>query len=178
MADDELLDEEEGQGEAQYQPAAASGLNRIVKILIYAALAVVGLVIMAWISYFVAKYAAASQYREVASIAVVKPPPPLESFRFADDFRVNTADIGESHFIKMKMSIGFEAGQPALSAELAQRVPQLRDIINLILAAKTKEELSSIQAQLELREEIKANINHIMSEGKVVSVFFDEFIIN
>ncbi len=177
MADDELLDEE-GQEEAQYQPAAASGLNKIVKILIYVALGVVGLVLMSFIAYYVARYAAASQYREVASIAVVKPPPPLESFRFTEDFRVNTADQGEAHFIKLKMSLGFEQGQPNLSAELAQRIPQLRDIINLILAAKTRQELSSIQAQLELREEIKANINHILSEGKIVSVYFDEFIVN
>ncbi len=177
MAEEELM-EDEGQEDEGYQPTAASGLNKVVKIMIYVALGAVGLVLMAVIAYYVASYAAARQYKEVASIAVVKPPPPLESFRFADEFRVNTADQGEPHFIKLRLSLGFEQGQAALSAELAQRTPQLRDIINLILAGKTREELSTVQNQLELREEIKASINHILSEGKVISVYFDEFIVN
>lgn len=178
MAEEDMMEDEGGGEESSYQPTAASGLNKIVKILIYVALGAVGLVLMAVIAYYVASYAAARQYKEVASIAVVKPPPPLESFRFADDFRVNTADQGEPHFIKLRLSLGFEQGQAALSAELAQRMPQLRDIINLILAGKTREELSSVQDQLELREEIKASINHILSEGKVIAVYFDEFIVN
>jgi len=74
--------------------------------------------------------------------------------------------------------LAFEPGNKALSGELAQRAPQLRNIINLILAGKTKEELSTQQGQLELREEIKASINHVLSEGKVEEVYFSEFIVN
>lgn len=169
---------EAAEPEAGYQPTAASGLNRIVKILIYVALGVVGLVVMSVIAYYVASFAAAQQYKEVASIAVVKPPPPLEAFTLMEDFRVNTADKGEMHFIKLKLSLGFENGNKALSAELGQRTPQLRNIINLILAGKMREDLTTIQGQLELREEIKASINHVLSEGKVEEVYFSEFIVN
>ena len=175
MADEEF--EEEGGGE-EYSGSPSGGLNKIVKTLIYVALGAVGLVLMAVVAYYVALYAAARQYKEVARIAVVKPPPPTENFKFSEDFRVNTADQGEAHFIKLKMSLGFEQGNPALSAELAQRTPQLRDLINLILAGKTKDQLSSVQSQLELREEIKASINHILSEGKILYVYFEEFIVN
>ncbi|MBW7858856.1 MAG: flagellar basal body-associated FliL family protein, partial [Leptonema sp. (in: Bacteria)] len=55
---------------------------------------------------------------------------------------------------------------------------QLRNIINLILAGKSRDELTTIQGQLELREEIKASINHVLSEGKVEEVYFSEFIVN
>lgn len=171
-------EEELEQEEQQLQPAPVSGLNRIIKILIYVALGLVGITVMSIISYYVAKYATAQQYKEIASIAVVKPPPPLEVYNFADDFRVNTADKEESHFIKLKLSLGFEQGNKALSAELSQRVPQIRNIVNLILAGKTKEQLSTIEGQLELREEIKASINHILSEGKIEEVYFNEFIVN
>ncbi len=171
-------EEEIEQEEQQLQPAPTSGLNRIIKILIYVALGLVGITVMSIISYYVAKYATAQQYKEIASIAVVKPPPPLEVYNFADDFRVNTADKEESHFIKLKLSLGFEQGNKALSAELSQRVPQIRNIVNLILAGKTKEQLSTIEGQLELREEIKASINHILSEGKIEEVYFNEFIVN
>ncbi|MCB1139048.1 MAG: flagellar basal body-associated FliL family protein [Leptospiraceae bacterium] len=177
MADDELLEEGEDEG-GEYQPQAASGLNRIVKILIYVAIAVAGMVLMAFIAYFVGKEAASEQFKEVSSIAVVKPPPPLESFNFSEEFRVNTADQGEAHFIKMKMSLGFEQGNKALSAELAQRTPQLRDTIILILSGKTKADLATPKDTLELREELKASINHQLSEGKVKEVYFTEFIVN
>ena len=175
MADDEVMDDEEV---GDYEPTSASGLNKVVKILIYIALGVVGLVLMSVIAYYVATFAAAQQYKEVASIAVVKPPPPTESFNFPEDFRVNTADQGATHFIKLKLSLGFEKDNPALSTELAERRPQLRNIINLILAGKTKAQLSTIQDQLELREEIKASINHILADGKVKEVYFNEFIVN
>jgi len=176
MADED--EELEGGDDGGYEPSAASGLNKIVKILIYVALGAVGLVLMAVISYYVALTAAAQQYKEVASIAVVKPPPPTENFNFSDDFRVNTADRGEPHFIKLRLSLGFDPGNAALSAELAQRTPQLRNIINLILMGKTRDGLSTVQDRLELREEIKASVNHILSEGKIKEVYFNEFIVN
>ncbi|MBE7439721.1 MAG: flagellar basal body-associated FliL family protein [Spirochaetales bacterium] len=176
MADEELEDEEAGSGD--YQPTAASGLNKVVKMLIYIALGVAGLILMAVIAYYVAKFAAEQQYKEVASIAVVKPPPPTENFNFQDDFRVNTADQGSTHFIKLKLSLGFDKGNQALSAELADRMPQLRNIINLILSGKTKDQLITIQDQLELREEIKASVNHVLAEGKIREVYFQEFIVN
>lgn len=178
MADEEDLVEDDDGGGGGFEPSASSGLNKIVKILIYVALGAVGLVLMAVISYFVAQQAAAQQYREVASIAVVKPPPPPETFNFPEDFRVNTADRGDPHFIKMRLSLGFDKGNPALSAELADRMPQLRNIINLILMGKTKDGLSSVQDRLELREEIKASVNHVLSEGKITEVYFNEFIVN
>lgn len=173
--DDEIENEE---GEEEYEGSASTGLNKVVKILIYVALGSVGLVLMGVISYYVAQHAASQIYKETASIAVVKPPPPTENFNFSEDFRVNTADKGESHFIKLKLSLGFEPGNPALSAEISQRNPQLRNIINLILMGKSKEELSSVQDRLDLQEEVKASINHILSDGKISDVYFLEFIVN
>jgi flagellar FliL protein len=175
MADDEIEEVEES---GEYQPTATSGLNKIVKILIYVALGVVGLVLMAVIAFYVATFAAERQYKEVASIAMVKPPPATENFTFQDDFRVNTADEGATHFVKLKLTLGFEKGNQALSAELADRMPQLRNIINLILRGKKREQLTSIQDQLELSEEIKASVNHILAEGKILEVYFQEFIVN
>jgi len=174
MADDELMD-----GEVDnLQPTAQGGMNRIIKILIYAALGAVGLVLMVVIAYYVAAYAAAKQYKDVASIVVVKPPPPLESFNFPQDFRVNTADTSETHFVKMKMSLGFDSGNAALAGELAQRKPQLRHIINLILKGKRKSQLNTDRDQLNLATEIKSSINHVLSNGKIKDVYFLELIVN
>ena len=172
-------DEQQLQGEGgAYEPSAAFGLNKVVQMLIYVALGVVGLILMSVIAYYVARTAAAQQYKEVASIAVVKPPPPTENFNFIDEFRVNTADQGEAHFVKLKLSLGFETGNPALSAELAQRIPQLRNIVNLILSGKASHDLRTTEDQLELQAEIKASINHVLSNGKITEVYFGELIVN
>ena len=173
--DEDVMGEE---GAEQFQPSAQSSLNKLVKILIYVALGAVGIVLMAVVSFYVATFAAQKQYKDVASIVLMKPPPPTDSFNFPDDFRVNTADQGTTHFIKLKLSLGFEKGNAPLSAELAQRTPQLQNIINLILAGKKKEDLATVARQLELREEIKASINHMLSDGKVKEVYFKEFIVN
>ncbi|EMO29208.1 flagellar basal body-associated protein FliL-like protein [Leptospira interrogans serovar Bataviae str. HAI135] len=54
----------------------------------------------------------------------------------------------------------------------------MRDLINLIVGRKSKDELINIEDQLDLREEIKAQVNHILTEGKIQEVYFTEFIIN
>jgi flagellar FliL protein len=54
----------------------------------------------------------------------------------------------------------------------------MQNIINLIISKKNKEELKTIADQLDLREEIKAHINHILTNGKVKEVYFREFIVN
>ena len=172
------MPEEEQEGTESYEPSGQMGLNKIIRALIYVALGAVGLILMSVIAYYVARTAAAQQYQEVASIAVVKPPPPTENFNFADEFRVNTADEGQTRFVRLKLSLGFKQGNPTLSAELAQRIPQLRNIVNLILASKSSRNLSSIEDRLELQEEIKASINHILSNGKIDEVYFNELIVN
>jgi flagellar FliL protein len=54
----------------------------------------------------------------------------------------------------------------------------MQNIINLIIVRKTKEDLKTINDQLDLREEIKAHINHILTNGKIKEVYFREFIVN
>lgn len=163
---------------SNYEPSGKAGLNKIVRALVYVALGALGLILMSIIAYYVARTAAAQQYKEVASIAVVKPPPPTENFNFTEEFRVNIAEEGQAHFVRLKLSLGFEPGNPNLSAELAQRLPQLRNIVNLILGSKSRQQLSNIEGRLELQEEIKASINHVLSNGKIIEVYFNELIVN
>lgn len=167
--------EEDEEGKPQAEPKASSP---IVKWLIWIAAALAGLLAVVLISIFVAQRTATSVYKQQKNIALVKAPPPLEVFNFPDEFRINTADVGESHFIKLKLTFGYEQGQQALGPELSTRTPQMQNIINLIIGRKTKDELRTLNDQLDLREEIKAHINHILTNGKVKEVYFREFIVN
>ncbi|MDF3820779.1 flagellar basal body-associated FliL family protein [Leptospira sp. 96542] len=174
MGDREVEEEEGGLAES----TSSAGMSPIVKWLLYIAAAIFGIIIVTVISMFVAQKTATSVFKQQKNISLVKAPPPLEIYSFQDEFRVNTSDVGESHFVKLKMSLGFESGQPALSAELASRVAQMQNIINLVIARKTKDDLKSITNQLDLREEIKAHLNHILTNGKIKEVYFTEFLVN
>ncbi|MBP9886443.1 MAG: flagellar basal body-associated FliL family protein [Leptospiraceae bacterium] len=167
------LEDEDGKPAAE--PKASSP---IIKWLIWIAAGILGIILVAVISTFVAQKTATSVYKQQKNIALVKAPPPLETFNFVDEFRINTADIGEAHFIKLKLTFGFDAGQQSLGSELATRLPQMQNIINLIISRKTKEDLKTLNDQLDLREEIKAHINHILTNGKIKEVYFREFIVN
>lgn len=175
MGDAAAQIEEEEEGKPEQEPKKASP---ITKWLMYAALVIAGALIVSALSYFVAQYAANTVYKQKKNIALVKAPPPLDIYNFPDEFRINTSDVGEVHFVKLKLSFGVEKGQPALTQELAERLPQMQNIINLIISRRTKEELKTITDQLDLREEIKAHINHILTNGKIKEVYFREFIIN
>ncbi|WP_061261048.1 flagellar basal body-associated FliL family protein, partial [Leptospira interrogans] len=100
----------------------------------------------------------------IQNIDLVKPPIPLENYNFTEEFRIDTLDKGETHFVKMKLAFGIAKEDQTLSAELAERNAQMRDLIKLIVGRKSKDELINIEDQLDLREEIKAQVNHILTE--------------
>ncbi|AXR59663.1 flagellar basal body-associated FliL family protein [Leptospira mayottensis] len=172
---DAEIDEEEGG-----LPAAegGGGTSPIIKWLLYVAGAIFGIIIVAIIAMVVAKQTATSTFTQLKNVALVKPPPPLANYNFTEEFRINTSDKGEAHFVKMKLAFGIAKEDQTLSAELAERNAQMRDLINLIVGRKSKDELINIEDQLDLREEIKAQVNHILTEGKIQEVYFTEFIVN
>ncbi|WP_426489564.1 flagellar basal body-associated FliL family protein [Leptospira interrogans serovar Copenhageni] len=172
---DAEIDEEEGG-----LPAAegGGGTSPIIKWLLYVAGAIFGIIIVAVIAMIVAKETATKTFTQMKNVALVKPSPPLANYNFTEEFRINTSDKGEAHFVKMKLAFGIAKEDQTLSAELAERNAQMRDLINLIVGRKSKDELINIEDQLDLREEIKAQVNHILTEGKIQEVYFTEFIVN
>lgn len=172
---DAEIDEEEGG-----LPAAegGGGTSPIIKWLLYVAGAIFGIIIVAVIAMIVAKETATNTFTQMKNVALVKPPPPLANYNFTEEFRINTSDKGEAHFVKMKLAFGIAKEDQTLSAELAERNAQMRDLINLIVGRKSKDELINIEDQLDFREEIKAQVNHILTEGKIQEVYFTEFIVN
>ena len=177
MGDNEIQEQEIEESNDQ-APLNGSSKNFLFKILLYAIGAIIALILVTVVSVIVSQQTALKTYKQQRNIAIVKAPPPLDIFNFNDEFRVSTADIDETHFIKMKMSLGIDINQPDLMLELGQRQAQIQNLVNLIITQKKKEELLNLTNQLDLREEIKAHINHVLTNGKVKEVYFKEFIIN
>ncbi len=67
------------------------------------------------------------------------------------------------------MAFSYEPNQPKLDKELADRITQIRSLVNLVVSSKTLGDFQNIPAQLDLSEEIKMTINHVLSDGEIYS---------
>ncbi|PKA14881.1 flagellar basal body-associated FliL family protein [Leptospira haakeii] len=117
--------------------------------------------------YYIASYFAAKQYKQDLS-------PNLKDqvyFKFSDPFGINTKD---SKSVKFKLAFSYEPNQPKLEKELIVRTTQIRSLVNMIGASKVSEEFQSIQSQIDLREQIQATTNHILSDGQITGVLISD----
>ncbi|RME93462.1 MAG: endoflagellar basal body-associated protein [Candidatus Hydrogenedentota bacterium] len=178
MAEEEdfRMDEEE---EEDYGGAPVSGgRSKIVTILIYAASAILGILLMVVIAYQVAKRVTTERYKEQQNIVIAPAKPPLATYRFPKEFRVNTADVDEPHFIQVSIGFGYDVNNKELEGELIQRQTQMMHIINLILGGKKKDDLFTPLQKQNLAEEIKSQINMILTKGKIEEVYFEQLVVS
>ncbi len=77
----------------------------------------------------------------------------------------------------LKTTINLELGMQELATELDAKKPLIRDIIIKALSAKSYEEISTIAGKENLKDEIVANVNGVLKDGKIKNVFFTDFVI-
>lgn len=176
MGDEELLDDDEI--EESGGGSLSTGRSKLVSILLWVAGAVVAILLTVLISYLVAKKVKTEAFKEEQNIVIAPPPPPLSNFHFQKEFRVNTADTNESHFIQVSITLAYEGEDKQLETELIQRQSQMMHIINIILGGKSMDELVTPLQKLNLAEEIKSQINMILRDGKIVDVYFEQLVIS
>lgn len=68
-------------------------------------------------------------------------------------------------------------GTPDVVTELEGNNAKIRDLVIQILSRKTMDELTAPSAYGMIRSEIITNVNALLTEGKVDSVSFTDFII-
>ena len=178
MGDAELMDEEQEDSLLEGGDVRGIGRNKLVTILFWVAGGLVSIFLMVLISYYIAKKVKTDAYREEQNIVIAPAPPPLGTFRFQKEFRVNTADTDESHFVQLTLAFGYDMNNKQLESELIQRTSQMMHIINIILGGKKKEDIITPMQKLNLAEEIKSQINMIFSKGKIEEVYFEELIVS
>ncbi len=177
MGDDEDV-QEDSEEEALAGAPVSGGRSKLITILMWVVGVIIGVLLMFVISYLVAKKVKSDAFKEEQNIVIAPAPPPLGTFAFAKEFRVNTSDVDEAHYIQMTLAFGFKIDNKALEKELFDRQTQMMHIINIILGGKKKEELQTPLQKLNLAEEIKSQINMILSEGKIEEVYFQEIVIS
>jgi flagellar protein FliL len=92
-----------------------------------------------------------------------------------DTFVVNLGDQGGKRYLKTKIAL--EYGSEALGKEMITRLPQLRDMILLLLSSKTLDQIQDIDGKIALRNELMSRINQTLQQGRVKNLYFTEFVI-
>jgi flagellar FliL protein len=92
-----------------------------------------------------------------------------------DPFIVNLADAPDIRYLKM--TIKLEVENEGVSANLASRIPQLRDTILVLLSSKDSTTIRSPQGKFQLRDEITQRINGLLPKPGVKTAYFTDFVV-
>jgi flagellar protein FliL len=88
---------------------------------------------------------------------------------------VNLADEGGKRYLRVSIELELESAE--MTAEVEQRLPQIRNSILMILPTKTFADINSTAGKVALRDELIAAINGIVTTGKVKNLYFTEFVV-
>ncbi|MBI2354703.1 MAG: flagellar basal body-associated FliL family protein [Deltaproteobacteria bacterium] len=92
-----------------------------------------------------------------------------------EPFIVNIYDGQELRYLKVKVEL--EMAGPAIKGELDARMAPIRDAILVLLSTKTMQDIQDIQGKTQLKEEILGAVNKQLPPGKVVKVYFTDFVV-
>ena len=89
-------------------------------------------------------------------------------------FVVNLADpLGRRY---LKVAIDVEVVSKKVADEMDKNLPRVKDTLLLLLSSKTFSDLDSMEEKITLKNEIVQRLNQILGKGKVVNVYFTEFV--
>lgn len=171
---------------AAASPASGSGENSKSPVLLIA-LAVINMLVVAGVGFMlyqgkkkeaaepkiqdVIKGEHEQQVKEVSEEkSFVGKVIPLETFI------VNLSGSKGRRIAKVNMELELQGTQVQL--EIEKRKAQIRDIIIIILSSKTYDEVAQREGKDGLKNEIKDTLNAFLTKGKILNVYFTEFIYN
>ncbi len=93
-----------------------------------------------------------------------------------ETFIVNLSGSKGRRIAKVNMELELQGDQ--VQVEIDKRKAQIRDIIIIILSSKTYDEVALREGKDGLKNEIKDTLNAFLTKGKILNVYFTEFIYN
>lgn len=101
--------------------------------------------------------------------------PPIGAVWAPDVFIINLADADADRYLKVIMN--FELSDPLAVAELDVMKPKVRDMVLSVLTVKGLKDVNNFEGKQRLKEEIALRLNNQMTKGKVVQVYFTDFVV-
>lgn len=97
-----------------------------------------------------------------------------------DEFLVNLADEGGKRFFKVKLFIGYEPAKKKekdMLAELEEKKPIIRDVINSVLRSKKSTDIATQQNVDDLKKELLTRIAPYFENGRVNNIYFYDILV-
>lgn len=92
-----------------------------------------------------------------------------------DPFIVNLADAPDIRYLKL--TIKLEVENEGVTANLSNRIPQLRDTILVLLSSKDSTTIRTPQGKFQLRDEITQRVNGLLPKPGVKTAYFTDFVV-
>jgi flagellar FliL protein len=152
------------------KPAKKGGM--VLKLIIIGVvfLSVVAGAIVGGLYYFRSAESGASVKKPASS-----PPPVIGTLWPMEPFIVNLRDNNGERYLKVILQL--EVSQSAVVSELDLLKPKLRDSTLDLLGSKTFQELQDLSGKQKLRDDLMIRLNSFLTSGKIVRVYFTEFVI-
>jgi flagellar FliL protein len=97
----------------------------------------------------------------------------LSAYDGIEQIRGLTSDEVPAVYL-LKVRLGYDAKDKEISVEMGERAAEILDLLLKLVSRKTAAELAPVNYGT-LQEEMKNEINMIMTKGKIKSVMFKEF---
>jgi flagellar protein FliL len=162
----DLQDEKEGEEQA---PRKKSSALKWIIIIVIMVIVLGGAGAGAF--YFLSKPKATSEGKKQAEQAK----PPIAIFWSMDPFIVNLIDNEGERYAKVVIQM--ELSDQLAAEELNLIKPKVRDSILDLLSAKNYKEMMDPIGKQRLRDEIAMRANGNLTKGKVLKVYFTDFVI-
>lgn len=77
----------------------------------------------------------------------------------------------------LKVTVGIELNDPLLQKEVDLRKPQILDVLIRVFSSRELIEVTEPRGRDSIRREIKTRLNDILTKGRLLNVYFTEFVI-
>lgn len=92
-----------------------------------------------------------------------------------DPFIVNLMDEGGRRYLRIKMNLVLSSKKA--EEEVKKKTPEIRDAILLTLSGKRFSDIATLEGKMRLRDEIKESVDKLLISGKVLHIYFTEFVV-
>ncbi len=96
-------------------------------------------------------------------------------YQFDDPFIVNLAEVNAERYLKVNPVL--EVDNEEVVEEINQKLPEVKDILITIFSSKTLDDVMPLAGKDRIKQEIMDKVNEVLTKGKVIGVYFSEFVI-
>ncbi len=96
-------------------------------------------------------------------------------YQFEDPFIVNLAEVNAERYLKVNPV--FEVDNEDVVEEINQKLPEIKDILITIFSSKTLDDVMPLAGKDRIKQEIMDKVNEVLTKGKIIGVYFSDFVI-